>query len=104
MYSDLPAAEGASLNTSSQVREEIDAAAELLSESPVHVDSAVVLDFGSQTAQLIVRRVREANVYAELLPHDVDYETVKKLNPMGIILSGGPTPSTSRARRNCPTG
>ena len=80
------------MKTSSQVQVqvEIEAAAALLSEAPVQVDSAVVLDFGSQTAQLIVRRVREANVYAELLPHDVDYETVRKLQPKGIILSGGP--------------
>ena len=59
--------------------------------APAAVDSAVVLDFGSQTAQLIVRRVREANVYCELLPHDVDAAVVERLQPKGIILSGGPT-------------
>lgn len=50
----------------------------------------VVLDFGSQTAQLIVRRVRELGVYSELLPHDASEEAIYKLNPQGIILSGGP--------------
>jgi GMP synthase (glutamine-hydrolysing) len=53
-------------------------------------NSIPVLDFGSQTAQLIVRRVRELGVYSELLPHDVAEERVRALNPRGIILSGGP--------------
>jgi GMP synthase (glutamine-hydrolysing) len=51
--------------------------------------SVPVLDFGSQTAQLIVRRVRELGVYSELLPHDVPEDVVRNLNPRGIILSGG---------------
>jgi GMP synthase (glutamine-hydrolysing) len=54
------------------------------------VDTVVVLDFGSQTAQLIARRVRECRVYCELLPHDAPWERVQALNPSGIILSGGP--------------
>ncbi|HWQ14083.1 MAG TPA: glutamine-hydrolyzing GMP synthase [Roseiflexaceae bacterium] len=53
-------------------------------------DSVPVLDFGSQTAQLIVRRVRELGVYSELLPHDAPEEAVRRLNPRGVILSGGP--------------
>jgi GMP synthase (glutamine-hydrolysing) len=52
--------------------------------------SVVVLDFGSQTAQLIVRRVRELGVYSELLPHDAPEAQVRALNPQAIILSGGP--------------
>lgn len=55
------------------------------------VDSAIVIDFGSQTAQLIVRRVREANVYCELVPHDADASVLERLQPKGIILSGGPS-------------
>jgi GMP synthase (glutamine-hydrolysing) len=51
--------------------------------------SVPVLDFGSQTAQLIVRRVRELGVYSELLPHDAPEDVVRNLNPRGIILSGG---------------
>ena len=54
------------------------------------VDSVVVVDFGSQTAQLIVRRVRELNVYSELVPFDAPWERVAALHPKGIILSGGP--------------
>lgn len=53
-------------------------------------DSIAVLDFGSQTAQLIVRRIRELGVYSELFPHDVSEGTVQALNPRGIVLSGGP--------------
>ncbi|NNJ12895.1 glutamine-hydrolyzing GMP synthase [Chloroflexales bacterium ZM16-3] len=52
--------------------------------------SIPVLDFGSQTAQLIVRRVRELGVYSELLPHDAPEAQVRALNPLGVILSGGP--------------
>ncbi|HHY88397.1 MAG TPA: glutamine-hydrolyzing GMP synthase [Chloroflexi bacterium] len=50
----------------------------------------VVLDFGSQTAQLIARRVREAQVYCELFPWDAPAEEVMALDPAGFILSGGP--------------
>lgn len=53
--------------------------------------SVPVLDFGSQTAQLIVRRVRELGVYSELLPWDADEADVRRLDPQGIILSGGPS-------------
>ena len=52
--------------------------------------SVLVLDFGSQTAQLIVRRVRELGVYSELIPCDAPAEAVWRLNPRGLILSGGP--------------
>jgi GMP synthase (glutamine-hydrolysing) len=53
-------------------------------------DTIIVLDYGSQTAQLIARRVRETGVYSELLPWSISAERVKSLNPKGIILSGGP--------------
>ncbi|MCB9003872.1 MAG: glutamine-hydrolyzing GMP synthase [Ardenticatenaceae bacterium] len=53
-------------------------------------DTIIVLDYGSQYTQLIARRVREANVYCELLPWDVPAEDVLALNPQGFILSGGP--------------
>jgi GMP synthase (glutamine-hydrolysing) len=54
------------------------------------IDSIAVLDFGSQTSQLIARRVREAQVYCELFPWDTPAETVLALQPRGFILSGGP--------------
>jgi GMP synthase (glutamine-hydrolysing) len=50
----------------------------------------VVLDFGSQFAQLIARRVRELDVYSELLPHDTPYEELERKGTRAIILSGGP--------------
>ena len=53
-------------------------------------DAIVVLDYGSQTAQLIARRVRELHVYCELLPWDAPAERFAALDPKGYILSGGP--------------
>lgn len=50
----------------------------------------VVLDFGSQYNQLIARRIREKNVYSQILPFNVNFRTLKQLSPKGIILSGGP--------------
>ncbi|MEA2608574.1 MAG: hypothetical protein QOJ75_817 [Chloroflexota bacterium] len=52
--------------------------------------TVVVLDFGSQFAQLIARRVRELDVYSELLPHDTPYEELERRGAQAIILSGGP--------------
>jgi GMP synthase (glutamine-hydrolysing) len=54
------------------------------------VGPVVVLDFGSQFAQLIARRVRELDVYSELLPHDTPYEDLERRGTRAIILSGGP--------------
>ena len=50
----------------------------------------VILDYGSQYTQLIARRVREQNVYAEVLPHDATIERIQRHSPRGVILSGGP--------------
>ncbi|MDX8367901.1 glutamine-hydrolyzing GMP synthase [Cytobacillus sp. IB215665] len=50
----------------------------------------VVLDFGSQYNQLITRRIRELGVYSELHPHTITAEEIRKMNPKGIIFSGGP--------------
>ena len=55
------------------------------------MDKIVVLDFGSQYSHLICRRIREFSVYAELVPYDISYEELEKLNPTGIIFSGGPS-------------
>jgi len=54
------------------------------------MDAIAVLDFGSQYAQLIARRVREAEVYCELFPYDAPEAQVMALEPRGFILSGGP--------------
>ncbi|WP_191376432.1 glutamine-hydrolyzing GMP synthase [Thomasclavelia spiroformis] len=50
----------------------------------------IVLDFGGQYNQLVARRVRECNVYCEIYSYKTDLETIKKMNPKGIILTGGP--------------
>ncbi|MEJ5173412.1 MAG: glutamine-hydrolyzing GMP synthase [Hydrogenothermaceae bacterium] len=50
----------------------------------------VILDFGSQYTQLIARRIRELNIYSEILPFNTSVEEIKKHNPKGIIFSGGP--------------
>src|SRR5574341_1475683 len=54
------------------------------------MDKIVVLDFGSQYSHLICRRIREFSVYAELVSFDITVEELTKLNPKGIIFSGGP--------------
>ena len=56
----------------------------------VEFDTVVVLDFGSQYSQLIARRIREAGVYSILLPWDTSWDEIDRLNPKGVILSGGP--------------
>jgi GMP synthase (glutamine-hydrolysing) len=53
-------------------------------------DSILVLDFGSQYTQLIARRIREANVYSEVVPFNTPLETIRRHRPLGIVLSGGP--------------
>ncbi|HEY7936426.1 MAG TPA: glutamine-hydrolyzing GMP synthase [Candidatus Limnocylindrales bacterium] len=53
-------------------------------------DTIVILDFGSQFAQLIARRIRELNVYSELLPHDTPWSEIERRKPKAVILSGGP--------------
>jgi len=55
------------------------------------MDKIVVLDFGSQYSHLICRRIRDFSVYAELVPFNISLENLNKLNPKGIIFSGGPS-------------
>ena len=51
----------------------------------------LVINYGSQVCHLIARRIRDMDVYSEIKPYDVSVEEIKKLNPKGIILSGGPS-------------
>jgi GMP synthase (glutamine-hydrolysing) len=51
----------------------------------------VILDFGSQYSELIARRIRETQVYSEVLSYRTSIEQIRQLNPKGIILSGGPS-------------
>ncbi len=50
----------------------------------------LVLDFGAQYVQLIARRVRERHAFARIVRHDITPERVRELNPLALILSGGP--------------
>ncbi len=66
-------------------------------------EKVLVLDFGSQYAQLIARRVREQNVYCEIVRHDISAARVRELTPMGIILSGGPASVYADGAPKCDT-
>lgn len=54
-------------------------------------ETILIVDFGAQYNQLIARRVRENNVYSEVVPYDVDIERIKEIDPIGIIFTGGPS-------------
>lgn len=73
--------------------------------APRHGDLAservLVLDFGSQFAQLIARRVREQHVYCEIVRHDLSAERIAELAPKGIILSGGPSSVYAEGAPRC---
>jgi GMP synthase (glutamine-hydrolysing) len=62
----------------------------------IHQDKIIIIDFGSQYSQLIARRVRECGVYCKIFPSDVTYNQIKKINPNGVILSGGPESITEK--------
>ena len=54
-------------------------------------EAIIILDFGSQYTQLIARRIREFNVYSEVVSPEIDLKSIKEKNPRAIILSGGPS-------------
>jgi GMP synthase (glutamine-hydrolysing) len=64
--------------------------------SPAHephdeFDTVLVLDFGAQYAQVIARRIRECNVYSEIIAHDTPVDEILERRPVGLVLSGGPS-------------
>lgn len=61
------------------------------SDAPPTRDAIAIIDFGSQYSRLIARRVRELNVYCEILPPDATRDAIKDMNLAGIVLSGGPS-------------
>src|SRR5688572_17597722 len=67
-------------------------------------ERVLVFDFGSQYAQLIARRVREQNVYCEIVRHDIKATRLKEINPKGIILSGGPSSVYEKGAPKCDDG
>ena len=54
-------------------------------------EEILIIDFGGQYNQLIARRVREKNVYCEVVPNTISIEKIKEKNPKGIIFTGGPS-------------
>ncbi|MCP4814771.1 MAG: glutamine-hydrolyzing GMP synthase, partial [Planctomycetaceae bacterium] len=69
--------------------------------SRVNQERVLVLDFGSQYSQLIARRVRELNVYCEIVRHNITAEQVRKHQPKGLILSGGPSSVYAKDAPQC---
>jgi GMP synthase (glutamine-hydrolysing) len=84
----------------------------LQTEQPPQVSSAqqidrqmvVILDFGSQYSELIARRIRETQVYSEVLSYRTTIEQLRQLNPKGIILSGGPNSVYDEGAPRCDPG
>jgi len=66
-------------------------------------ESILIIDFGSQYNQLIARRVRENNVFCRLVSPDISLQAIEKLNPKGIILSGGPASVYQKNAPRCDT-
>lgn len=64
-------------------------------------ENVLILDFGGQYNQLIARRVRECQVYCEVVPYHVSLEKVKAINPKGIIFSGGPASVYAEGAPQC---
>ena len=67
-------------------------------------DTVVILDFGAQYGQLIARRIREADVYCEILPYNIPIEKLIEKNPKGIILTGGPASVLDENAPKCDPG
>ena len=64
--------------------------ANIAKEHTLEAQTIVILDFGSQYTQLIARRIREQNVFSVVLPCTAPLEEIRRYNPVGVILSGGP--------------
>ena len=64
----------------------------------------LILDFGGQYNQLIARRVRECNVYSEVVPYNISLEKIKEKNPKGIIFTGGPASVYGEDSPRCAEG
>jgi GMP synthase (glutamine-hydrolysing) len=71
---------------------------------PAESERVLVLDFGAQYAQLIARRVRDLNVFCQLVRHDLSADRIAQLQPRGIILSGGPASVYEPGAPKCDTG
>jgi GMP synthase (glutamine-hydrolysing) len=81
------------MSTREQMADSASTSDAAVQKGPAHGqdDVVLVLDFGSQTTQLIARRVRDQNVLAQIVRHDLTAQRIQDLNPRGLILSGGPS-------------
>ena len=73
-----------------------------MSHLDIHSQKILILDFGSQYTQLIARRIREIGVYCEIMPWDIDDQTIEDFKAKGIILSGGPESVTGTDTPSAP--
>ena len=69
---------------------------------PNSPETIIVIDYGSQYSMLITRRIRESNIYSELVPWNVNFDQIKHLNIKGFILSGGPDSVSSESAPTLP--
>jgi len=68
----------------------------------LQADKILILDFGSQYTQLIARRIRENEVYCQIVPCQTNISTLRELKPKGLILSGGPASVYGAKAPSCP--
>ena len=68
------------------------------------MEQIVILDFGSQYTQVIARRIRECQVFSQILRYDTPAGKLGALNPSGIILSGGPASVYDKKAPHCDRG
>lgn len=64
-------------------------------------ETVLILDFGAQYVQLIARRIRELGVYCEILPYNASLDSIRRLQPRGIVLSGGPSSVYEEGAPHC---
>src|SRR4249920_2764990 len=76
----------------------------MTTSTSIATERILVLDFGAQYSQLIARRVREQNVYCEIVRHDLSAEQIRRRNPRGLILSGGPSSVYESEAPHCDPG
>ena len=91
MVSSPPTSSNAVLNLEGALSSSIDSASTISDSTTDNIRFMIaILDFGSQYSELIARRIRETQVYSEVLSYNTPSEDLLKLNLKGIILSGGP--------------
>ena len=88
----VPTSDDIEVSTYLEIAREKGGEQAVLSEAPTGAgpETVVVIDFGSQYSMLIARRIRECNVYCEIVPYNAPWQDVARLNVKGFVLSGGP--------------